>query len=102
MPGRLDVSARADDDVAKAYSWYERERSGLGEEFLACIEHMIESILFNPDQFERLHGHFRRATVSRFPYAIYFESTEASVTVYGVVHHSRDEHVWRDRLSQPD
>jgi hypothetical protein len=99
MAAELNVSSSADDDVVKAYAWYERQRSGLGEEFLSCVEDMFESILFNPDQFERLHGHFRRATVSRFPYAIYFESSDGTVTVYGVIHHSRDEHIWRDRLS---
>lgn len=102
MPGRLDVSARADDDVAKAYSWYERQRSGLGEAFLSCIEEVFDSILFNPDQFERLHGNFRRAMIRRFPYAIYFASSEECVTVYGVIHHSRDEPIWRNRLSPSD
>ena len=37
-------SPEADDDVADSYDWYERRDSGLGEDFLRCVEACILSI----------------------------------------------------------
>src|SRR6266545_671474 len=34
----------------------------------------------------------------RFPYVIFYEYTAATVTVYGVLHTSRDPDKWRQRL----
>jgi hypothetical protein len=34
----------------------------------------------------------------RFPYAIYYEYFDATVTVYAVFHTSRDPEKWRQRL----
>ena len=102
MSAELILLPEANDDLTRTVAWYEVQRRGLGDEFHSSVKSRLESILFNPEQFERLHGNFRRAMVRRFPYAIYFESSEECVTVYGVVHHSRDEHIWRDRIPQFD
>lgn len=32
----------AEQDAAEAYSWYEAQESGLGEEFLRCVDAGIE------------------------------------------------------------
>jgi hypothetical protein len=34
----------AEDDLANAQDWYERQRVGLGAEFLLCVEEMLERI----------------------------------------------------------
>jgi hypothetical protein len=45
-----------------------------------------------------VHEQYRRRLVRRFPYAIFYESTADAVTVYGVLHTSRNPDKWRQRL----
>ncbi len=46
---RLRYTQRAKNDVAFAFEWYEKQRRGLGFEFLDCIEIAIKGILTFPE-----------------------------------------------------
>ncbi|MGC1275794.1 MAG: type II toxin-antitoxin system RelE/ParE family toxin [Planctomycetaceae bacterium] len=100
MPAELLILPEANGDLTRAVEWYEAQRRGLGDEFYANATSRFESILRNPDLFELFHGDVRRAAVGRFPYDILFRSSDDCVIIVCVVHHSRDEHVWRSRLVQ--
>lgn len=45
---KLYYTDRAKDDVELAFLWYEKQRRGLGFEFLDCLENAIKSIQENP------------------------------------------------------
>jgi len=45
---KLRYTERAIDDVEFAFTWYEKQRRGLGFEFLDCVEVAIKSIMDNP------------------------------------------------------
>ena len=85
-------------DVTDAYRWYEEERSGLGDEFLAALDDRLDAIRDAPDGYELLKEGYRRALLGRFPYSIVFEASAARVVVYAVPHNKRDEWFWRRRL----
>jgi plasmid stabilization system protein ParE len=59
-------------DLATAYAWYQEQVHGLGEEFLAEIDAAFDAIEQFPEMFEAVHGEVRRATVSRFPYGVFY------------------------------
>lgn len=101
MAVELKTTPEAELDLAEAYGWYEERRTGLGEEFLSCVDASIQSILRMPMMYEKVHEDYRRAIVRRFPYAIFFEHDESRdmVTVYCVLHTARDPEKWRQRLS---
>lgn len=65
MSVELVVTAEAERDIAEAFSWYEEQRVGLGEELVTCLDASLQGI-------KRMHGiayrKFRRALVRRFPY----------------------------------
>ncbi len=42
---RLRYTARAKVDVELTFEWYERQRRGLGFEFLDCVEAAVKSII---------------------------------------------------------
>jgi plasmid stabilization system protein ParE len=98
MAARLIIAPEAEQDLADAYAWYEGRRSGLGEEFLTCVDASIAAISRTPEMHPVVHEDYRRALVRRFPYAIFYESVENTVTVYCVFHTSRDPARWRQRL----
>lgn len=98
MVAELIVAPEAEQDLAEAYAWYEDQRSGLGEEFLGCVDASIEAIRRTPQMYPVVHESYRRALIRRFPYAVFFEHENDTVTVYCVFHSSQDPEKWVRRL----
>lgn len=98
MAAKLILAPEAELDVTEAYNWYEERRPGLGEEYLSCVDACIQRICRNPETFVKVHQDYRRAMVRRFPYVIFYEFDEGTVTVYCVFHTSRNPDKWRERL----
>ena len=99
MVAELILAPEAAQDIAESYAWYEIQRPGLGEDFLICIEACLQAICRTPEMHSAVHESYRRGLVRRFPYAVFYEYAEGTVTVYGVFHTSRDPNKWRQRLS---
>jgi plasmid stabilization system protein ParE len=98
MPVELVIAPEAGFDIAEAYVWYEGRRAGLGEEFLSSVDACLESIRRRPEMYPVVHESYRRSLIRRFPYAVFYEPSEATVTIYAVFHTSRDPDKWRQRL----
>lgn len=98
MPAELVIAPEAARDIAEAYAWYEGRRIGLGEEFLTSVEARIESIRRRPEMYPVIHEGYRRSLIRRFPYAVFYEHSEAAVIIYAVFHTARDSDKWRQRL----
>jgi plasmid stabilization system protein ParE len=90
MAAELIVAPGAEQDIAEAYAWYEGRRTGLGEEFLSCVDACLEAIRRTPEMHAFVHETYRRGLVRRFPYAVFYEYSEDTVTVYGIFHTSRN------------
>ena len=60
-------------DIEKAATWYEGQYAGLGSRFIAELERIEARIVENPYQFPVAFRNTRRALLSRFPYAVYFQ-----------------------------
>ena len=59
-------------DIDDAFLWYEAQRPGLGHEFLAAADALINAIAEHPLRYPVIRRNTRRALLSRFPYAMYF------------------------------
>jgi plasmid stabilization system protein ParE len=81
-------------DLAVARAWYENQRPGLGEQFLACIDASFDAIERFPELSAPVRGAVRRTLVSRFPYAVFYRVEPQCVTVLAVVHTARDPKLW--------
>jgi plasmid stabilization system protein ParE len=98
MAAELALAPEAEQDINRAYAWYEQQRTGLGEEFLACVEACLEATCRMPEMQAIVYENYRRALVRRFPYAVFYEFDAGTVTVYCVFHTARDPAKWRERL----
>ena len=98
MAAELIVAPEAEQDIGDAYEWYEARRDGLGEEFLSCVDACIQAVCRMPEMYEKVHKDYRRGLVRRFPYAVFYEYSGQTVTVYCVFHTSRSPEKWRRRL----
>lgn len=81
----------------KAGDWYEKERPGLGIEFLTEIHLLIQRIATTPEPFPMLYRDVRKAVARRFPYCIYFREREQKIIVLAVFHSARNPAVWKQR-----
>lgn len=99
MAVELILVPEAERDLMQAYSWYEHQRVGLGEEFLSCVDASLQTITRHPDMYATVHKDYRRALVRRFPYGIFYEHVSNSVTIYAIFHTAANPEKWRLRLS---
>lgn len=88
-------AARA--EFIDAAAWYESKQPGLGEEFIAEIEHCVTLIASQPRLYAEVHNRIRRLTARRFPYSIYFRLEAQRIVVLADFHGSRDPMIWQRR-----
>jgi plasmid stabilization system protein ParE len=98
MSRRLIIRPEAKEELTDAYRWYEARMTGLGSEFLLCIDAVLQSITRNPELYTPVHRLVRRALSRRFPYEIFFIEDNDRIVVLSVFHASRNPKSWRERL----
>jgi hypothetical protein len=54
-------------DIDKAFLWYEAQRPGLGHEFLAAAQALIDAVTEHPHRYPVIIRNTRRALLRRFP-----------------------------------
>lgn len=94
---RLVVRPAAASDLAEAYRWYERRRTGLGEEMMQEARAVIDRMLALPLSFPVVHRETRRALVRRFPYGLFFRLDGDAVIVVAFYHLHRNPRSWKQR-----
>jgi plasmid stabilization system protein ParE len=99
MAAEVIFAPEVEQDVIAAYNWYERQRVGLGEEFLSCVDACIQAISRNPEVHAIVHEDYRRALVRRFPYSVFYEFADKRVAVYCVFHNARNPAKWHEILA---
>ncbi|MDZ8085651.1 MAG: type II toxin-antitoxin system RelE/ParE family toxin [Nostoc sp. DedQUE12b] len=98
MARNLTILTAAELDIIEAYDWYEGHELGLGAEFLRCIDACLNLIQRHPSTYQIVHETYRRATIRRFPYVVFYEFNEQEIIIYAVFHCSQDPEKWRSRL----
>ena len=96
-PARFRIRAAAAREVDAAYRWYERQRPGLGREFLAEVDRAFAALRAAPEQYPIVQGRTRRLLLTRFPYGVFFRASVEEIVVAAVVHSRRDPWVWHRR-----
>lgn len=94
---RVHLRPEAETDVEEAAIWYEKQREGLGGEFLDEVLIACKRISENPNICPVVHKRTRRAIINRFPFGIYFRIEENSIVVVAVIHGSRHPKQWKQR-----
>ncbi|MBL6707635.1 MAG: type II toxin-antitoxin system RelE/ParE family toxin [Planctomycetaceae bacterium] len=92
---KLHIWRAAEEELAEAALWYEKQREGLGSEFLEEGERCMQGLLMDPARFPLLETvpvdrSIRRSRLNRFPYVIVFETLSDTVVVLAVAHLHRD------------
>ena len=96
IPVVLTPEARADYD--EAFDWYERQRPGLGVEFVRSVRAAFDRVRQWPDRYATVHKDVRRVRVKRFPYSVLYTIEPNELVVVAVFHGRRDPKVWQSRV----
>jgi len=84
-------------DVEEAYRWYEDQRAGLGEEFLAAVSTGVEFLARYPEGFPVVYRQTRRANLHRFPYSLFYRIVDDQIIVVACMHGRRHPRRWQSR-----
>lgn len=97
MTPRLLLEPEAEREMAEAAAWYDAQAPGLGGEFLRNVRATLAVIERQPALFPVVHHVIRRATLRRFPYAVYYVIEPAPAAVIGCLHMRQDPKRWQVR-----
>jgi toxin ParE1/3/4 len=96
LPVEISRLGQAELDVARA--WYENQRRGLGDEFIAEVEQDVTAIQEAPQRYPVYKNGVRRYVMKRFPYLIYYDIRPLKIRILRVAHSSRDPGPIQDLL----
>ena len=95
---KIRFTTRASREIEAAAFWYEEQRSGLGSEFMRSFEARLASIQRAPLLFAETHRKdVRRALMKRFPYGVFFRTSEDFIDIISVFHTRRNPEQTRFR-----
>ncbi len=93
----LQVAKRELDD---AVDYYNRERGGLGYEFLWEVFFAIDRIKQFPKAWQVFYEGARRCMIRRFPYGIIYVQEGDLILILAIAHLHREPDYWVDRLGE--
>ena len=93
----VSIRPEAEADLEEACRWYERQREGLGADFLLCFEDALEKMCRNPEVYPLVYKRLRRGLIRRFPYGVFYVVEGNRIVIVGVFHARRDPKRWESR-----
>lgn len=93
----LIIRPEAEQDIEVAFRWYENRVSGLGREFLRCVDAALSQINRSPSIYPIIYKNMRRILTRRFPFGIFYLIDDKKIVVLAVLHARRDPHLWQKR-----
>jgi plasmid stabilization system protein ParE len=94
-------------ELRAAAIWYDRERAGLGNEFVSEVRSVLKRITDNREFFPvwpNVRGEklpIRMAVLDRFPYLIAFQPQAKRVLILAIAHAKRRPLYWIARTKPP-
>lgn len=99
---KISIKPRAELDLFEAFNFYDEQFSGLGEEFIRCVDAKLEFIKRHPKICPKMYKDFRRGLISRFPFGIYYTIERKRIVVFAVLDLRQNPEKIRSRLAKED
>jgi toxin ParE1/3/4 len=84
------IRPNAEADLREAFSWYESQRAGLGDELLIEVRAAMLLLENDPERRPLYYRGFRRLITRRFPYKIFYRLENERVIVFRILHAKRE------------
>jgi hypothetical protein len=99
---KITILNSAKRDLIEGFYFYESQGKGVGEYFLESIFSDVESLRLYAGIHSIQFGRFHRLLAKRFPFAIYYKTSEDEITVYAILDCRRDPAWIRERMDSDD
>jgi len=93
----LIINPFAELDLQVSHEWYDLQKEGFGDEFIAEVDKTIIRIQQNPYQFSKVKKLARMAVVKRFPFGVFYIIKGNIINVFAIFHFSRNPMIWKKR-----
>lgn len=94
---RVATHRKAAAETIVAALYYDRQVPGLGGDLLVRYDALVTEIRGRPRRFRAVARGVRKAHLTRFPYAVYFELFTDRVHILAVAHQHRRPYYWMER-----
>lgn len=95
----IELLEAAQRELDEAIDFYNRERAGLGDEFLTEVLAGLERIAEHPAAWHGYSKRTRRCQTRRFPYGIVYVISARAILVVAIAHLHRKPGYWKNRLT---
>jgi hypothetical protein len=82
---RVDIWPAASKDADLAADWFDRQRPGLGRDFLVEVDRTVTRVAEYPESCQRFYASLRRALLHRFHYAVVYRIQADAVQIIGII-----------------
>lgn len=89
-----------DFDIANAFQWYENQSVGLGDRFVENYWAAVDILRKSPLGFQIYRAPYRKVSINRFPYGVFYYVENEQVMITGVFHSARDPNNIFNKLQQ--
>jgi plasmid stabilization system protein ParE len=93
------IRSEAEEDLQKAFSWYEKNRLGLGYDFLLQVDAGLQFIQRNPEVHPAEYKGVRKHVLKRFPYKMIYRVETGNIIILAVLHGKRGPTVMKQRVT---
>lgn len=97
MAYTINIVEAAEDDIRRAFLWYEKQKENLGSTFKKHIFKAIDSIRDNPLKIQVRYADTRVFFLKKFPFGIHFNVAGNDILIVAVFHTSLDPVFWENR-----
>jgi hypothetical protein len=94
---KVRLHAEAEAEVAEAFLYFEREREGLGMEFVRAVHEAINRIIAGPECWPVIRGDARRCLTHKFKYGVVYRTRPEEIQVLAVGDLRRKPYYWWKR-----
>jgi len=95
MRPALKILPGCEDDIISIAEWYHEQRQGLGDDFILSLYAKLNFIHNNHLTFQLHNKKYRKASLERFPYHVFYKISDGSIIIFAVLHDSRNPTLWR-------
>ncbi len=92
------LNPSAEQDIDEIFKWYEKQREGLGFEFLISLDNSFEGLAGNPYTCFNVSKTIRRVAITRFPYNVYYSIEVDIIAIHVIMHQHQNPEEWQMRI----
>jgi toxin ParE1/3/4 len=87
----------AEDELNEAAAYYAHARPGLGEAFVAEVQHAVDLLAASPLAGRAVEKEVHWWLVKRFPYSVLYRVRDDHIRILAIAHQKRRPFYWRGR-----